>query len=395
MSTLPPKRPVRDLRIDFARGLSMFIIYIAHIPGNVWGLYIPAKFGPSDAAEIFVFCSGFASALAFGRVFERRGFLMGCLRVSHRCWQVYWAQIGMFLMVATVCILGTWYLGTANYLDKLNLTPFFEDPMQGVIGLLTVTYVPNYLDILPMYLVLLLMIPAVMFLRQFGVVTVFLAMFALWSLGKTVPLDLPAEWWSDRDWFFNPFLWQITFFTGFAFGAGWVKPPAPKRWLIITALAFVIILIPLSRYYNVPWIWAIRDFTWDWAWGKSEYGILRYLHLLAIAYLFICLMHGREYILEQRWAAPVVLVGQQALAVFMFSMVAAWTAGMLLDYTGRTAFTLTSTHVIGFSLLIAVAWISQLYKSQPWRKKKEPPVPKSEPALHGGIPVGAQAVPGE
>jgi len=394
MSTPPTARPARDLRIDFARGLSMFIIYIAHIPSNVWKLYIPARFGPSDAADIFVFCSGFASAIAFGGVFARRGFMMGCLRVSHRCWQVYWAQIGMFLATAAACVLGTWYLGTKDYVHALNLNRFFEEPMQGLIGLLTVTYVPNFLDILPMYLVLLLMIPVVMFLRQFGVATVFLAMFALWSVGKAWQIDLPAEWWSDRSWFFNPFLWQITFFTGFAFGAGWIKAPPPKRGLIITAAAFVIILIPLSRYWDVPWIFAIRDLTWDFAWGKSEYGFLRWLHLLAIAYLFTCLLHGREAILEQRWAAPIVLVGQQALAVFMVSIVAAWSAGMLLDVTGRTAFTLTSAHVLGFALLIAVAWISQTYKSQPWRRKKEPAAHQGT-APTSSVPGSAQAVPGE
>jgi hypothetical protein len=67
----------RDLRLDFFRGLGMFIILIAHITGNPWTLWIPARFGFSDATEMFVFCSGMASALAFGAVFSRAGWLMG------------------------------------------------------------------------------------------------------------------------------------------------------------------------------------------------------------------------------------------------------------------------------------------------------------------------------
>ncbi|MDZ7905819.1 MAG: OpgC domain-containing protein [Cypionkella sp.] len=58
----------------------MFIILIAHITGNPWTLWIPARFGFSDATEMFVFCSGMASALAFGAVFSRAGWLHG-----HRC----------------------------------------------------------------------------------------------------------------------------------------------------------------------------------------------------------------------------------------------------------------------------------------------------------------------
>jgi hypothetical protein len=78
----------RDPWLDVFRGLAMFIIFIAHLPGNPWNAYIPARFGPSDATEMFVFCSGFASAIAFGGTFNRDGFGVGTLRVLHRCWQI-------------------------------------------------------------------------------------------------------------------------------------------------------------------------------------------------------------------------------------------------------------------------------------------------------------------
>ena len=57
---------VRDPRLDFYRGIAMFIILCAHTPGNFFTSWIPARWGFSDATEIFVFCSGMASAIAFG-----------------------------------------------------------------------------------------------------------------------------------------------------------------------------------------------------------------------------------------------------------------------------------------------------------------------------------------
>ena len=87
----------RDVRLDFFRGLGMFIIFIAHVPRNPWNDWIPARFGFSDATEIFVFCSGMASAIAFASVFDRAGFFHGTARVLYRCWQVYWCHIGLFL----------------------------------------------------------------------------------------------------------------------------------------------------------------------------------------------------------------------------------------------------------------------------------------------------------
>jgi hypothetical protein len=72
-----PVGRTRDPRLDFFRGLAMLIIFVAHVPGNSWTDFIPARFGFSSAAEMFVFCSGCASALAFGSVYVRRGWRIG------------------------------------------------------------------------------------------------------------------------------------------------------------------------------------------------------------------------------------------------------------------------------------------------------------------------------
>ena len=80
---MPAKR-ARDPRLDFFRGLAMLIIFVVHVPGNSWSQYIPARFGFSSAAEMFVFCSGCTSSLAFGAVFVRRGWRIGTVRIAHR-----------------------------------------------------------------------------------------------------------------------------------------------------------------------------------------------------------------------------------------------------------------------------------------------------------------------
>ena len=152
----------RDPRLDVARGLAMAIILIAHIPGNPVIEFIPARFGPSDATEMFVFCSGFASALAFGGTFARAGFAFGTLRIAHRCWQIYWSHLALFVTVAALCVAGSALPGAVDYVHALWLQPFFAEPRQGLLHLVTLTYVPNYFDILPMYLVVLAMVPGVM-----------------------------------------------------------------------------------------------------------------------------------------------------------------------------------------------------------------------------------------
>jgi len=288
----------RDLRLDLFRGLAMFIILIAHIPYNKVAGYIPARYGWSDAAEIFVFCSGMASALAFGKVFVRRGWLMGTARVAYRVWQVYWAHVALFVAIAATMaaldlsgIFDRYGSFDKSYVATLNLTGFFENTQAGLVGLLTLTYVPNYFDILPMYLVILAMIPAVMALARVDPRLAMGACLALWAGTQTGMLALPAEPWSDRPWFFNPFGWQLIFFTGFAFGRGWLPAPPVSRTLIAVAVAFLIVSIPFGRWQ----IWTEVDWIRDWRdanrvlFNKTNAGILRYLHFLCMAYLAVIL----------------------------------------------------------------------------------------------------------
>jgi hypothetical protein len=162
----PAATGARDARLDFFRGLAMLIIYVAHTPRNDWILWIPARFGPSDAAEMFVFCSGFASALAFGGSFRRHGFGVGCLRIVNRCWQIYWCQFCLVLATTALLYAATTHLGTRDYLFELNIQPLLREPGEALVGLLTLSYVPNYFDILPMYIAVLALMPAVMLLAR-------------------------------------------------------------------------------------------------------------------------------------------------------------------------------------------------------------------------------------
>jgi hypothetical protein len=393
----PTGRRPRDPRLDFFRGLGMFIIFIAHIPMNVWTLWIPARFGFSDATEIFVFCSGMASAIAFGRVFDDRGWWMGAARVSHRVWQVYWSHIALFLIIAAMVVgldATGWYGEENHFRDRLNLVWFFDNTATNLVGLLTLTYVPNYFDILPMYLVILALMPVVVLLawQSRYLAAAFIA--ALWLGANVGWLWLPAEPWTNREWFFNPFGWQLVFFTGFALMRGWIPAPPVSRALIVAALAVVVLTIPVAWYRIYTevalfqeWRGALKPLIW-----KTDFGLFRYLHFLALAYLAWAAAgeHGRHLLgggLWGRFVGIVQKVGQQSLAVFLASMVLAQMAGAVLDFIGRETLTFALVNITGFGVLIAVAYVTAWYKSQPWRGPKPAPFAARGPAPGAGEPV--------
>ena len=98
-------------------------------------------------------------------------------------------------------------------------------------------------------------------------------------------------------------------------------------------------------------------------------------------------------------------VGQQALATFLTSMAVSWTLGIALDQLGRTWITVGAANLIGFAILIAVAYLVGWYKKTPWKQPRAAgtdPAPRPAAAVapaERGSPAGARAsavpLPGE
>ena len=369
-ATLP-----RDGRLDVFRGLAMFIIFIAHMPGNVWALWMPGRFGFSDATEIFVFCSGMASAIAFGRAFDRHGWSMGTARIAHRVWQLYWAHLGLFFALAgLMALLGDAQGMPRDYVGQLNLYPFFKDPQTNLVGLLTLTYVPNYFDILPMYIVVLALVPVVMALARIHLGLAALFVTVTWAIGTTGAVGLPAEPWSQRAWFFNPFAWQLVFFTGFAFARGWITPPPVERRFVVAALAVVLLSLPLAYFRILNAMPALRELAdiLHPLTTKTGFGILRYVHFLALAYLaWVAVGPAGCRLHRAGWTGQAIeivrKVGQQSLPIFLAGMVLARLGGVALDLLGRNALTVPLVNLAGLALLVATAYLAAWFKAQPWR----------------------------
>jgi hypothetical protein len=251
-----------------------------------------------------------------------------------------------------------------------NLHVFFENIRECIFGLLTLTYVPNYWDILPMYLVILALVPIVMLLRRLNPYAPFVFMVALWVLANMRYLDLPAEPWTDRRWFFNPFAWQLLFFTGFAFMRGWLPtPPIRKNWKI-AAIIVLLASLPVSQHYLLWDVQSVQDIraSIQPLTAKTEFGLFRYLHFLALAYLGYSIATQLGERLSGLAVDLTRKVGQQSLAVFASSLFIAQMLGTLLHLAGVNFFTLLIENLVGFALLIAVAYVVSWYKATPWKK---------------------------
>jgi hypothetical protein len=256
---------------------------------------------------------------------------------------------------------------------------------------MTLSYVPNYFDILPMYMVVLVMMPLVMALARVDLRLVALFVVSLWLLAQEALLEsfglghlhlaFPAEPWTERNWFFNPFGWQLIFFTGFAFMRGWLPKPPVTPLLIGLAALLVLINVPLSnigvRELGLGWASDWREARAGW-FDKSDFGILRFVHFLSLAYLAWVLAGdgGARLVargtglLARGWGVilrVILKVGQQSLAVFVVSMFFARIMGFAMDILGRDFITTLLVNLGGALVLVAVAYGAGWFKSQPWR----------------------------
>ena len=122
----------------------------------------------------------------------------------------------------------------------------------------------------------------------------------------------------------------------------------------------------------------------------------RAVHFLALAYVCLSVVDGRQHWLQASIVKPIVKVGQQALATFLLSLSLGWAAGMMMDVVGRDALTVSLVNIVSFGIMIASAYMVGWFKSQPWRKppnsnenaSREKPEPQPEArTMPQGLPA--------
>jgi hypothetical protein len=359
----------RDIKLDLFRGLSLFIILIDHTRGNVLAQWTPGQFGLSDAAAVFICVSGYTVALAFGRVYQERGWLLGTARLLLRVWQLYIAQLALLMIVASLPSVVWHLLGADGFGATLKLDYLFIDPGEALWRAVILTYVPPGLDILPVYIAMMAMIPAVMALARIDRRLVLAASLALWGAAHLFDWNLLADPTDDRGWFFDPFGWQLLFLTGFGLGMGWLTPPPRRAWLGVAAAAMLVfgLCVQIGPVYRaVPWLTIVHGWTLEPAF-KTMLSPLAYCYFLALAYLAVPVFGRRLAWFRRLPGRLFVVAGQQSLAVFLGTVILADLGGVMFDVLGRGVTMQLGVNAGGFLTLAVLAYLVHWYKSAPWK----------------------------
>ncbi len=353
-----PAKPARDMRLDLARGIMLLIIFVAHVPNNLWADYIPARFGFSSGAEIFVFVSGIASGIAFGGTFLKKGFGEGTRRILKRILQLYSAHLGTLLVLGGGALLIDRLTGGTVMAVRYDLEWLRNMPLEGLVDYAALRYVPAFFDILPMYVIMLgLVIPA-MALAKHAPRAVLAISGLVWLTMQVAPLHFSGNPVTGANWYFNPFAWQFLFFLGFSFGVGRLKAPARKiPWLFALSLVYLIVSIPLT-FWGAWSAFPLADGINQAIYPGDAITVLhitRLLHFLSLAYVCYSLVNPQAKWLQSPRLAPLYRVGRNSFPCFLAGLGLSMAGGVAIDLLGTSWIVAHAVNIGGIMLLLAAA----------------------------------------
>jgi hypothetical protein len=354
----------RDFRLDFFRGLALFCIFLDHLPNNFLAEFTLQSVMFADAAEVFILISGYTAGMVYGRAMERQGFLVAGVRVYHRVWQLYVAHVFLFMIFMATVAYTAGALNKSLYAEEFGATNFLNEPGMALVQALMLQFQPNFMDILPLYIALLLVLPFVLagFRSRPGVI--FLASFALWlAVQFDNRVALSAYPGPDRVWFLNPFAWQLLFLLGAWFGwrnihggVSWLS----RRWLfwLAAALSLVGFLIrfnwTLHAFYDPIPVLVSSKLLWPFL-IKTDLGPLRLANVLAVALLVASLIPHQARFFSSSAAWPFLICGRNSLYIFCLGILLSVLGHLVLnEFFGGLAMQF-AVSVVGVVIMIAVA----------------------------------------
>ena len=362
-----PAKPARDHRLDFFRGLALVFIFIDHIPNNALSHFTLRAFAFSDAAEVFIFISGYTAALVYGRAMQREGALMGTARIWRRVWQLYVAHLCLFLIYNAEVAYTMVHFNNPLFADELQVGAFLNEPGTTLIHVLLLEFQPSLLNILPLYISLLLIFPLILLALRRHVLLALLPSAALYLAVQLWGLNLPG-YPEGAHWYFDPFAYQFLFTLAAAFGLAQVQGatilPPWRGWMVLAIAVAAIgaaMQLPATLHDMLPAVPALPRVPY-WANDKSALSPLRVLNVLALAYLVARLVPRDAAFIRSRAGWLLVICGQNSLYVFCLTILLSVLGNIAYSLAGDALLVQLAINMIGLATMLALglllAWFN-------------------------------------
>jgi hypothetical protein len=356
------RRIERDQRLDLYRGVGLWMIFLDHIPHDVVSWLTLRNYGFSDAAEFFVFISGYLVGFIYGPIVRAGYFLAAAKRLLRRAVQMYVAHIMLFLLFTAQIARTARRFDNPLYENEFNVYNFLQHPDVLIGQAITLRYKPVNLDVLPLYIVLVAAAPFMLW----GLVRrpnwVLAGSAVLYVLSRWFDWNIPS-YPEGTTWYFNPFCWQLMFVFAAWCGNGGFAHIAKYVWsrtAMLIAVAWLIFGFLIVMTWHVAFLealvpkWMIKVI---YPIDKTDLDMLRFTHFLALATLVSRFVPRHWAQLRSNWAYPLLLCGRHSLPIFCIGVFLSFSAHWILMQYTRGAWEQLAVSGAGILIMIGAAWV--------------------------------------
>ena len=364
----PTVSPGRDLRLDLFRGLALWLIFLDHIPSNIVNWITIRNYGFSDAAEIFVFISGYTAAFVYGRAMRsaasssraRASSSAPGRSTSRTCSSSSssWREIAyVTTSLDNPALLGRnarlRFPAAAGRHAGPGAAAQVQAELHGRAAALHRAAAR---------------VSAVLWLLLRWPIVALLLSVALYAAVQHFYWNLPA--YPTGTWFFNPFAWQLIFVVGAWCGVGGAERIGPllrSRYVVGVGDRLSGARVVGRDDLVLPALCgadpeagagpgSIRS-------TRSTWICCALLHFCALAIVTVRFIPIDWPGLKSRWLRPAILCGQHSLEIFCLGMFLSFIGHFVTsEISGRIVMQI-SISALGILIMIAVASLITWYKT--------------------------------
>lgn len=321
----------RRLEIDAARGAMLVWMTLTHMP-TMLTPWVNQPIGYISASDGFIFLSALFTGRIYVRVLDRSGVQAMSSKLLLRTLRLYRYHV---LLLFAAFVVAAHFAVTGNHPNLYYLLDFYfsAGPARAIRDALLLVYRPPLLDIIPLYLIFLLLSPlALIVADKIGWRLILGTSFTIWLLAQFglrqglygfathhLRLSIPLSEMGA----FNPWAWQFMWILGMWCGARWAKNTLPiekwaqRVWIPAAVIAVTMLAVRYTEIrglINVTPVGsnALGSFDWSLLFDKWHLGAARLLNFAAVTVLLVRF----QSVVKHLAVRPLVLMGQASLQVF-------------------------------------------------------------------------------
>jgi hypothetical protein len=360
----------RDLRLDFFRGLGLWMIFLDHIPHDAVGWITLRNYGFSDAAEFFVFISGYLVGFIYGPFVRAEFFLSAVKRLWARAAQMYAAHIMLLLLFTAQIARTVRMVDNPMYENEFNVFNFLQHPDVLIGQAITLRYKPVDLDVLPLFIILVLVAPLIAWCLARRPNLTLLASAIFYGLARWFDWNI-GSYPPGTAWYFNPYCWQLLYIFGMWCGIGGTSQIASlmkSSWVLVLALAWILFSFSIVMTWHFH---GLEAFIPRWMMNviypidKTDLDLLRVTHFLAVAIMVLRIVPRDWSPLFYRSTRPIILCGEHSLPIFCLGVLLSFSAHWSLSQYSDAVWAQVAVSAVGIAIMVAASWILQRIEDIP------------------------------